>query len=94
MKYQQYPKATDRPMKCDLCGGIDIETSMNVGFDIWPGGEENQHIDRCNECNAERFWCEVYIFWDEKTQSNVDESFVTVTPFEKDTFMSTTQPPK
>jgi hypothetical protein len=36
------------------CGSTRIERKDNVGFDIWEGGEENQHEDRCLECGATR----------------------------------------
>lgn len=42
-------------MKCELCGSEDIDTEYHVGWDVWDGGEEDQHIDRCNTCGAWRF---------------------------------------
>lgn len=51
----------ERPMKCD-CGSTDIRTEMNVGFDIDPEGEENQHLDTCGECGKTRLWVHRWSF--------------------------------
>ena len=48
-----------RPMVCDLCGSSKFNTHLDIGWDIWPGGEERQHTDRCLSCGAKRFWCDV-----------------------------------
>ena len=45
-------------MKCDLCGSTNLETLHDIGSDIWDGGEETQHIERCLDCKAYRFICE------------------------------------
>ena len=39
---------------CGICGSSEITTEHDVGWDIDEGGEEKQHIDRC-ECGAWRF---------------------------------------
>ena len=39
---------------CGICGGSEITTELNVGWDVAEGGEEAQHIDRC-KCGAWRF---------------------------------------
>jgi hypothetical protein len=46
---------TERPMQCD-CGSTAISTQMDVGFDIDPEGEENQHLDTCTACGKTRLW--------------------------------------
>jgi hypothetical protein len=53
------PKPKSRPMFCDVCGSADIATNMNVGWDVWEGGEETQHEDRCRACGASRLWADV-----------------------------------
>ena len=40
---------------CGLCGGKELETEHNVGSDIDPLEQEEQHIDRCKKCGAWRF---------------------------------------
>jgi len=57
-KELQPPKSDVRIMKCEFCKSTNINTIMNVGFDIDPSGEENQHLDCCKECGAERFWAD------------------------------------
>jgi len=44
-----------RPMICD-CGSTRISTKMNVGCDIDPSGEEEQHLDTCLDCLKTRLW--------------------------------------
>ena len=44
-----------RPMRCE-CGSTKINTTMDVGSDIDPGGEETQHLDRCSDCGSSRLW--------------------------------------
>ena len=53
-----------RPVKCDVCGSTDIQTDFNVGWDVWPGGEETQHEDHCATCGASRLWSNV-LDWEE-----------------------------
>ena len=40
---------------CDLCNSTKIQRQNNIGFDIDPEGEENQHIETCLDCKASRF---------------------------------------
>jgi hypothetical protein len=46
-------KPEEKPI-CEICGGSEIITEHDVGWDIDEGGEERQHIDRC-KCGAWRF---------------------------------------
>lgn len=48
--------------KCGICGSTNINTTHNVGSDIWPGGEEEQHLNRCLDCQATLLWADVYIY--------------------------------
>ena len=82
-------RADDRPMKCDLCGSTNISTNRDVGYDIWPGGEEAQHIDVCEDCKATRFWCEVYTYECDEDGKYTAEEFVYADVFEKDEFTNT-----
>ncbi len=41
--------------RCGFCNSDQINTEIDVGFDIDPSGEERQHIDTCEECGAWRF---------------------------------------
>jgi hypothetical protein len=41
--------------KCGLCGSSDIWTETDVGWDVYEGGEEVQHMDHCRKCGAWRF---------------------------------------
>jgi len=44
---------------CD-CGSHNITRSGKIGWDIWPGGEEDQYIETCHDCKSERFVSIVY----------------------------------
>lgn len=39
---------------CGLCGGGNIRTEYNIGYDIDIDGEEFQHRDVCRDCGATR----------------------------------------
>lgn len=51
-----------RPMVCELCHSTRIWAEENVGWDIDPTGEEEQHLDHCEECGAERLWFKCWDF--------------------------------
>lgn len=45
----------------ETCQHTDIEVIYhNFGYDIWPGGEEKQHLEQCKTCGAERLKCDVF----------------------------------
>ena len=44
------------PKKCGVCGSEKIIAVKDVGFDIDPSGEERQHLNICNECDAQQLW--------------------------------------
>ena len=46
-------KQEEKPV-CGICGGSEITTELDVGWDVDEGGEERQHIDHC-KCGAWRF---------------------------------------
>jgi hypothetical protein len=45
--------------QCGFCLSEEIITDYDVGYDIWEGGEEKQHVDTCIACYAWRFHCNV-----------------------------------
>ena len=55
---EAHEKHEDRPMVCDKCGSTNIDSTMDIGFDIDDSGEETQHLDSCCDCGAERIWCD------------------------------------
>lgn len=48
-------------MVCD-CGSTNICTTMDVGSDIDPSGEERQHLDTCLDCGKTRLWVQRWDF--------------------------------
>lgn len=40
------------------CEHKDTHMQMDVGYDIDEEGEEDQHLEKCNHCGAERFHCD------------------------------------
>ena len=60
-------------MKCGICGSDRIVTDWNVGFDIDPSGEENQHIDNCIDCKAWRFNIDRIDYEEENTWKEVKQ---------------------
>ncbi len=53
---------------CGLCGGNKIITDYDVGWDVFEGGEERQHVDRCRDCGAWR-WHFKRIIYPNKTET-------------------------
>lgn len=53
-------KLNTPPKFCTICKSKDICTHYEVGFDVNIDGEEYQHLDKCNDCGAERLWGEFY----------------------------------
>ena len=47
-----------RKMIC-ACGSRDIHTDKHIGWDIFEGGEEQQHMDTCRDCGLKRFWADI-----------------------------------
>ena len=47
-------KPKEKPT-CGICGGTDIFTEIDAGWDCDESGEEAQHIDHCKTCGAWRF---------------------------------------
>ena len=43
---------------CPFCESGVLTLRRNVGYDIWPGGSEDQHIERCVCCGAWRLICD------------------------------------
>lgn len=43
---------------CGICGSKRIERRKNIGWDVWEGGEETRHEERCLNCGATRIVCE------------------------------------
>lgn len=41
-----------------ICGSRRIDRLRNVGWDCWPGGEANQHEERCLDCGSTRLVCD------------------------------------
>ena len=46
-------------MHPEKCPHMNTSTQYDAGWDIWPGGEERQHIETCSDCGAYRFVCNV-----------------------------------
>lgn len=44
----------DRLPNVCICGSTRIYRRSNIGWDVWEGGEENQHEEHCLECGATR----------------------------------------
>lgn len=48
---------SNSPSSCSVacvCESTRITRRSNVGRDVWPGGEEDQHEERCLDCGATR----------------------------------------
>ena len=58
-----------RTMRCDNCGSKNIETTKNVGWDVYDDCEEHQHEDKCKECGATRLWADVFSC--SRTETNI-----------------------
>ena len=61
--------ATDGSASCGFCGSKRIHRQNNARYDIWPGGEEDQHIETCLDCKAERFIVDWREYKDGKMES-------------------------
>ena len=57
---------------CD-CGAESFQTKKDVGFDVWPGGEERQHLDIC-PCGKMRLWADV-LDWEKGKWEDVYEDW-------------------
>jgi len=44
-----------KKLTCAFCGSTKIVTHENIGWDIDPEGEEDQHLHVCKDCGAECF---------------------------------------
>ena len=54
-----------------ICGSRNIQTHKYHGFDIWEDGEEDQHLDVCLACGAERIWADVWSLTQEGSKHHV-----------------------
>ena len=45
-------------MGCPDCGG-KVSLERDIGCDVWEGGEERQHIERCAGCGTWRLTADV-----------------------------------
>jgi hypothetical protein len=44
--------------ECGICKSNDVAWHLDIGWDIYEGGEERQHADECRACGATRYWSE------------------------------------
>lgn len=45
-------------LNCGICKSDDVVRRRDIGWDIYAGGEERQHVDECRACGATRYWSE------------------------------------
>jgi len=58
-----------------ICGSKRIDRRRNVGWDVWEGGEEDQHEERCLDCGATRFVCD-WVEYPEETGTSYGKWYV------------------
>lgn len=49
-------------IKCGICGSENVNRHYDRGYDVHDEGGEQQHLDICEDCGAERFVADWYKF--------------------------------